>query len=74
MVTQWQVVGCVERISESFLIPLLEGLFQQFPFAIRGFHSDNGSEFVNHRTAELLENTSGIHQIARTPLERQRLG
>ena len=54
-VTQWQVVGCVERISESFLIPLLEGLFQQFPFAIRGFHSDNGSEFVNHRTAELLE-------------------
>ena len=42
-VTQWQVVGCVERISENFLIPLLEGLFEQFPFVIRGFHSDNGS-------------------------------
>ncbi len=54
-VTQWQVVGCVERISENFLIPLLEGLFEQFPFVIRGFHSDNGSEYVNHRTAKLLE-------------------
>ncbi len=54
-VTQWQVVGCVERISENLLIPLLEGLFEQFPFVIRGFHSDNGSEYVNHRTARLLE-------------------
>ncbi len=54
-VTQWQVVGCVERISENFLIPLLEGLFEQFPFVIRGFHSDNGSEYVNHPTAKMLE-------------------
>jgi len=54
-VTQWQVVGCVERISENFLIPLLEGLFKQFPFVIRGFHSDNGSEYINHQTAKLLE-------------------
>lgn len=27
-----------------------------FPFAIRGFHSDNGSEYINRRVAELLEN------------------
>ncbi len=53
--TQWQVVGCVERISENFLIPLLEGLFVQFPFHVRGFHSDNGSEYINHQTAKLLE-------------------
>jgi transposase InsO family protein len=26
----------------------------QFPFVIRGFHSDNGSEFVNHIVARLL--------------------
>ena len=26
----------------------------QFPFVIRGFHSDNGSEFVNHTVARLL--------------------
>ena len=28
---------------------------EQFPFIVRGFHSDNGSEFVNHQTAKLLE-------------------
>ena len=25
-----------------------------FPFPIRGFHADNGSEYINHRVAELL--------------------
>ena len=54
-VTQWQAVGCVQRINENHLIPLLEGLLEQFPFIVRGFHSDNGSEFVNHQTAKLLE-------------------
>ena len=29
--------------------------FLDGPFAIRGFHSDSGSEYVNHKTAELLE-------------------
>src|SRR2546427_12266579 len=45
-VTQWQVVGCVERISEHFLLPVLEAVLHQFPFRILGFHSDNGSEYV----------------------------
>ena len=27
---------------------------EQFPFRIRGFHSDNGSEFINHTVAKLL--------------------
>ena len=54
-VTQWQVLGCVERISEHYLAPLLQQLLAQFPFEIRGFHSDNGSEFINHTTAALLE-------------------
>jgi transposase InsO family protein len=54
-VTQWQVVGCVETISERHLLPVLEAMMHQFPFCIRGFHSDNGSEFINHRVAELLE-------------------
>ncbi len=53
--TQWQVVGCVSKISEQFLIPVLEAMLQQFPFGILGFHSDNGSEFINRRVAELLE-------------------
>jgi transposase InsO family protein len=29
-------------------------MLRQFPFRILGFHSDNGSEFINHVVAELL--------------------
>ena len=54
-VTQWQVVGCVETISERHLLPVLEAMMHQFPFRICGFHSDNGSEYINYRVAELLE-------------------
>jgi transposase InsO family protein len=53
-VTQWQVVGATERISEAWLKPVLEAILEQFPFQIRGFHSDNGSEFINHTVAALL--------------------
>jgi len=54
-VTQWQVVGCVETIAERHLLPVLEAMLHQFPFRIRGFHCDNGSEFINHTVAHLLE-------------------
>ena len=53
-VTQWETVGCVEAISEAFLLPLLEALINQFPFVIIEFHSDNGSEFINRQIAEML--------------------
>jgi transposase InsO family protein len=53
-VTQWQIVGAAARISEAWLIPVLEGMLRQFPFVIHGFHSDNGSEFINHTVAKLL--------------------
>jgi transposase InsO family protein len=53
-VTQWQVVGATAQISEAWLIPVLEAMLAQFPFRILGFHSDNGSEFINYRVAELL--------------------
>jgi predicted DNA-binding transcriptional regulator AlpA len=53
-VTQWQVIGCVERINEQFLLPVLEAMLHQFPFRILGFHSDNGSEYVNYEVAKLL--------------------
>jgi len=53
-VTQWEVVGCAEGISERFLIPVLEAMLHQFPFRILGFHSDNGSEYVNYTVARLL--------------------
>ena len=53
-VTQWEIVASVERISEAYLAPVLEIMLAQFPFVIRGFHSDNGSEFVNRVVAQLL--------------------
>jgi len=53
-VTQWEVVGAVGRISENHLKPLLESLLKQFPFRILGFQSDNGSEFINHSIANML--------------------
>ena len=54
-VTQWQNIGCVETISERHMIPVLEAMLHQFPFRILGFHCDNGSEFLNHRVANMLE-------------------
>jgi hypothetical protein len=54
-VTQWQVVGAAEQISEVWLLPVLQAMLEQFPFPIRGFHSDNGSEFINYTVARLLE-------------------
>lgn len=53
-VTQWEIVAATPQISELWLIPVLEAMLQQFPFAIRGFHSDNGREFVNYTVARLL--------------------
>ena len=54
-VTQFEVVVSVEKISEIYLIPALEQLLASFPFVIRGFHADNGSEYINKQVARLLE-------------------
>jgi len=54
-VTQWEVAGSTPRISEAYLKPVLENMLRQFPFRILGFHTDNGSEFINKTVAELLE-------------------
>lgn len=54
-VSQWQVQACVQGISEAYLLPVLALVIAQFPFVVLGFHSDNGSEYINHRVAKLLE-------------------
>ena len=53
-VTQFEIVATVEKISEHYLIPVLEQLIAAFPFSIINFHSDNGSEYVNKVVAALL--------------------
>jgi transposase InsO family protein len=54
-VTQWQVVGSVAAITQTHLEPVLRAILGQFPFRIRGFHSDNGSEFINESVSGLLK-------------------
>jgi len=54
-VTQFEVVCTVEKISERYLLPALEQLLDTFPFQVLGFHSDNGSEYINKTVAALLE-------------------
>ncbi len=53
-VTQYEGVATCERISEAFLIPVLQTLLEGFPFRLHGFHSDNGSEYINRDVAKLL--------------------
>jgi len=53
-VTQWEIVAATPQISELWLLPVLEAILLQFPFVILGFHSDNGSEFINYTVARLL--------------------
>lgn len=55
-VTQFEIVCCVEGISEAFLLPVLEEALSSFPFVLHAFHSDNGSEYINHRVSEMLNN------------------
>ena len=53
-VTQFEHIGAVARLSEAFLIPVLEALPVTLPFSVLGFHADNGSEYINRQVAELL--------------------
>lgn len=53
-VTQYEIVATCERLSEAFLLPVLEQILAGFPFAILGFHADNGSEYINYTVAKLL--------------------
>ena len=54
-ITQWEIVFCVPQLSELFMIPALEGIFDQYPFLIFNFHSDRGKETINYLVADLLQ-------------------
>jgi len=54
-VTQYECVICVEKISEHYLLPVLKEILDAFPFKILGFHTDNGSEYINRVVASLLQ-------------------
>lgn len=74
-VTQWQNIGCVETISETHMIPVLEAILHQFPFRIIGFHCGNGSEFLNYQAAKMLNKLLIQFTKSRAlPHHRQRTG
>jgi transposase InsO family protein len=54
-VTQWELVATCEKLSEAYLLPVIEALLAGFPFRILGFHADNGSEYINRKVAEMLD-------------------
>jgi len=49
-------VATCERLSETYLLPVIKAMLEGFPFTISGFHADNGSEYINHEVAGRLEN------------------
>jgi hypothetical protein len=85
-VTQWQVVGCASKISEAYLLPVLEAVLAQFPFvgehaeAIGKFYARHLNPYLNfHRpcgfaTVSLDERGKRRRQYRtedyRTPLEK----
>ena len=69
-VTQFQAVFAVAAISEAFLLPVLVAMIEALPFAIQGFHSDNGSEYINGRMAKLLEKLLIEQTKSRAPQQR----
>ena len=54
-VTQWELVATCEKLTEAFMLPVIRALLEAFPFRILGFHADNGSEYINHQVARMLE-------------------
>ncbi len=53
-ITQFEVILSVEKISEQYLVPIVKEILLRFPFKIIGFHSDNGSEYINRNILKLL--------------------
>ena len=51
---QWEIAAAAEKISEKFMIPVLELAINQFLFVVLNFHADNGSEYINYQVADLF--------------------
>ena len=54
-VTQWEILVCVDVITEDSMAYALHQALQFFPFTILGFHSDNGGENINGSVSSVLQ-------------------
>ena len=53
-VVQWEIIGAVKELTREHIKPLLKIIINAYPFIIKGFHADNGSEFINYQIAQML--------------------
>jgi hypothetical protein len=54
-VTQWEILVCVDSITEASMAYVLHQCLELFPFIILGFHSDNGGETINGSVSVVLQ-------------------
>jgi len=54
-VTQWELLVCVDTITEASMAYVLHQVLALFPFMIFGFHSDNGGENINASVSTVLQ-------------------
>jgi len=54
-VTQWEILFCVDSITEESMAYVVEQALKLFPFVVIGFHSDNGGENINSSVSEVLQ-------------------
>ena len=54
-VTQWEILICVDSITEGSMAYVLNEALKYFPFMIIGFHSDNGGENINGSVSIVLQ-------------------
>ncbi len=74
IVTQWEVVVCVEHISHSYMSRAVELLIEQFPFTLKGIHADNGVEYINWRMLELMEDARIRQTQITSPAQHRQRG
>ncbi len=56
VLTGWTENGAVWNKGEGGVHQLLRTIEQRLPFRIRGFHTDNGGEFINHHLHSYYRN------------------
>ena len=61
----WTLNGAVWNKGEHGVHQLLERMEQNLPFAIKGFHSDNGGEFINWHLERYYRNRENPVEMTR---------
>ncbi len=67
IVTQWELVACVERISEVYLLPVIALLLEGFPFEVRGFRLRLGLRIRQSPTSPAYWKNCASSSPARAP-------